>query len=251
LNFKERSFKVLLSLKMVKLSNLSFAAFVMFVVVEVVVGQQQQCWIQCGDQQNPATPNVARKQGPPGKRGPSGLRGVKGEKGSSGEIYSDAEKLADLNGKYNEIQRQLNLVKAHIGHCTKPAFSITSQSGTFDEVRSMCKESGGDLFTSGLQRNGDEYEGQIQALVNSHGSSTFWVGMTDISVENEFRLVSEDIFDSSYSTLMVTWSSNEPNGGRRENCVAMYKNDVTDHLYDVSCEAPYYGLCENKVKVCE
>ena len=47
------------------------------------------------------------------------------------------------------------------------------------------------------------------------------------------------------SASELNWSPPNPNGGRRQNCGALYHNSALAD--DGFCTATYFGLCEKKI----
>jgi len=75
-----------------------------FVVDGEFIAAQTGCFTICQGKQNERySQQNSQLQGPPGKRGPSGHAGMKGEKGEAEEFHSDAEALATLATKYENL----------------------------------------------------------------------------------------------------------------------------------------------------
>jgi hypothetical protein len=79
------------------------------------------------------------------------------------------------------------------------------------------------------------------------GIETKWVGITDEKSEGTFY------YESTHQTFhfadkSAPWPSNEPNGGTRENCVAMDKNRK---IYDVTCNdgRKMPSICEYQTRL--
>ena len=74
----------------------------------------------------------------------------------------------------------------------------------------------------------------------------YWISVNDIDVEGTF-------VDSPYGEP-VMWSNwgvtgrgkSEPNGGRNENCVAVYRADLSWH--DYPCDREHLPLCYDSVE---
>jgi len=266
--------------------KMSISTLIVFFVITTVVVEDacgQRCWIECDSPHRATTTHLSTKQGPPGKRGPSGLKGAKGQKGEYCETSTVAEDMQGLKAVNNEMKEKLRLMQVQIEKlrnqtetavpmaqkqlenrlesveakvsslliCTSLSttsytFTLTPRAGTFDEVREMCQENGGDLATSPFESGGDRFREQIMSVLSP---SYAWVGIHDRREEGHFELVNDRTFNADDTSLAATWSSNEPNNhSGEEDCVIFRKGP---NLNDYSCSYKHvHGICENAVQSC-
>merc|ERR1739838_362438 len=123
---------------------------VLLVTATTVYSQHQRCYIQCDTEessyQSTLSTRQTRRQGPPG------------------ELYSDGEKLTALTLMFGEVENKLNIVRTSL--CTSYTFSMTERTGSFDEVRTMCVDKGGDLVTAPFKRYGDQFIHGFRSVFN-------------------------------------------------------------------------------------
>jgi len=198
-----------------------------------------ECDTEESSYQSTLSTRQTRRQGPPGKRGPPG-QGLPGQKGEPGELYSDGEKLTALTLMFGEVENKLNIVRTSL--CTSYTFSMTERTGSFDEVRTMCVDKGGDLVTAPFKRYGDQFIHGFRSVFNSREENDFWVGITDKKVEGHFQLTKGDEFQARPT---IPWKSGQPNGG---DCVFLHKGNFM--LYDYQCTYSIYGICETAFEIC-
>jgi len=184
-----------------------------------------------------------------GERGP-GFAGMKGEKGEAGKFHSDAEALASLATKYEnllnltmKLESQLNCIAGTI--VEQYSFELTQSRGTWNQVRQQCRNRGGDLLSHNFGPDGSKYHAEIQALQQSAADEEkrVWVGLTDEITEGQWKYLDGTFYDAG-STNVFEWRSNQPNGGTSANCASIgWNND--NLMYDTRCGwTEAYGFCE-------
>ncbi|XP_058626518.1 CD209 antigen-like protein C isoform X1 [Onychostoma macrolepis] len=111
-------------------------------------------------------------------------------------------------------------------------YFVSSESKSWTESRRFCTERGADLT---IINNREEQE----FIKKISGGAGVWIGVTDSDVEGRWKWV-DDTLTSGFSF----WGIGEPNGGRRENCVASYPTG----WYDYPCSDAFKWICEKIFK---
>merc|ERR1739838_524553 len=96
-----------LKMRSILMIHLLLLMIYLFVSDGVPIADPPSCFTCCHGQQLGSSPMTSQQasqlQGPRGKQGPNGLTGMKGEKGEAGAFHSDAEALALLTTKYDNL----------------------------------------------------------------------------------------------------------------------------------------------------
>ncbi|XP_038076352.1 C-type mannose receptor 2-like [Patiria miniata] len=76
-------------------------------------------------------------------------------------------------------------------------------------------------------------------------ATTFWVGQNDLETENTWAYLN-DSSNACNRSVYLNWRYEQPNGGRRQNCIAYFYNE-NGNFQDRKCDDDYYYLCKVKV----
>jgi len=156
---------------------------------------------------------------------------------------SAQEQLNRHENRLEKVETKVNLLLSHTGMIS--SFTLTPRTGSFDEVRQMCQNGGGELATSPFESRGVRFREKIFSLVDGQSTGYFWVGIHDRREEGHFEFINGRTFDGDDTSLTVTWRSGEPNNYKGvEDCAVFEKGLKT--LNDGVCEASFYGICEIK-----
>ncbi|KAI8503937.1 High affinity choline transporter 1 [Branchiostoma belcheri] len=154
-----------------------------------------------------------------------------------------AEQKKITNSLKNRVAQLEERIKTNDSAVTCPArywlfngncYRFSTDKKPYSEARDTCHGEGGILATV-------KDEGTHNFLANHVRATTqqrTWIGLSDLATEGLW------VWDDG--TLLFgegIWKTNEPNGGRRENCVHIY----TSRGYrwnDIACSNPYYYICE-------
>merc|ERR1739838_1036883 len=74
-------------------------------------------------------------------------------------------KLSALEDKLDRMENSLDIIYSSL---LPYSYHITKNKGTFQEVRQMCRESGGDLFHVSFPATGWKLHGYIRKVVSQH-----------------------------------------------------------------------------------
>ena len=69
----------------------------------------------------------------------------------------------------------------------------------------------------------------------------FWLGITDIKKEGDFKLSSSGQSLLGAWKARLPWAKNQPNGGKKENCLVTLKG----RWYDIKCSEVSWTICES------
>ena len=170
-------------------------------------------------------------QGSPGKRGPRGQVGSGGSPGQKGEpgipddqqikllrdqLDSLSQEVEDLKNQSRE-NRQLAVDVFTKGLYIPPdvyIYRLTPVSQSWQQSQEFCRNWGGTLAVHGVKTRENR-----KTLIRNLSKSNiyFWIGVNDIVSEGNWVWVNGERASSSE----LIWRSNEPNGGRNENCVVV------------------------------
>ena len=68
-------------------------------------------------------------------------------------------------------------------------------------------------------------------------STQYWIGLNDQTTEGRWVWLNGE--EATSQTAL--WSSNQPNGGSREDCGVILTNNLG---YDGSCNSAFHAVCE-------
>ncbi|XP_037777882.1 perlucin-like protein [Penaeus monodon] len=115
------------------------------------------------------------------------------------------------------------------------------ETGTFDEIRALCKSHSGDIiwFEAGLDC--DLYRDLIDHIhSNSLHEHDYWMGVTDNGHEGDWRFVKTNQVVRLGAPF---WWVNSPSEATNKNCAIMQKS-VGYYFVDVACNvATYSAIC--------
>jgi hypothetical protein len=107
-------------------------------------------------------------------------------------------------------------------------YKYSSSSVTWDNARQKCE-----LENAALVTIDNSYENDF---VSKLSSSTFWIGLNDISQEGVF------VWESGFTTAYLNWNTQEPNNLHNEDCV--HKIASSTLWNDLSCTRRLGYVCE-------
>ena len=85
---------------------------------------------------------------------------------------------------------------------------------------------------------------QIATSACNSGLGNFWVGLTDLYTDGQFKYWSSG---QDYDSAGAAWSSGSVVGAGTYNCAAISNGEIID---DWPCDHSYYALCELEADVC-
>uniref|UniRef100_A0A8C2ECJ3 Zmp:0000000924 n=1 Tax=Cyprinus carpio TaxID=7962 RepID=A0A8C2ECJ3_CYPCA len=111
-------------------------------------------------------------------------------------------------------------------------YYMSNETKNWTESRQDCLKKGADLI---IINNSTEQ-------VSERYCVEFWIGVTDIDVEDRWKWVDG-------SNLTSGGGIKEPGGGTTENCAVTYLKDHPNLLgwHDVKCNDAYQGICEKSI----
>ncbi|XP_058626519.1 C-type lectin domain family 4 member E-like isoform X2 [Onychostoma macrolepis] len=145
------------------------------------------------------------------------------------DIYESVDHVRDHDFR-TKIHQPLQRTDGQIYQSS--FYFVSSESKSWTESRRFCTERGADLT---IINNREEQE----FIKKISGGAGVWIGVTDSDVEGRWKWV-DDTLTSGFSF----WGIGEPNGGRRENCVASYPTG----WYDYPCSDAFKWICEKIFK---
>uniref|UniRef100_A0A8C1GV52 Zmp:0000000924 n=1 Tax=Cyprinus carpio TaxID=7962 RepID=A0A8C1GV52_CYPCA len=115
-------------------------------------------------------------------------------------------------------------------------YYMSNERKSWTESRQDCLKKGADLIII----NSSEEQDFVK---NNTVKREFWIGVTDIDVEDIWKWVDGSTLTSGF------WASKEPNGGTIENCAVTYLTRWPDLLgwLDVRCNDAYQWICEKSI----
>uniref|UniRef100_A0A8C1UDS2 Zmp:0000000924 n=1 Tax=Cyprinus carpio TaxID=7962 RepID=A0A8C1UDS2_CYPCA len=115
-------------------------------------------------------------------------------------------------------------------------YYMSNERKSWTESRQDCLKKGADLIII----NSSEEQDFVKS---STVKREFWIGVTDIDVEDIWKWVDGSTLTSGF------WASKEPNGGTIENCAVTYSTQWPDLLgwLDVKCNDAYQWICEKSI----
>ncbi|XP_006815865.2 macrophage mannose receptor 1-like [Saccoglossus kowalevskii] len=120
------------------------------------------------------------------------------------------------------------------GKCYKIYSGDGSDSLTWEDARTVCRDLGGDLATIHSQA--------LQSFLISklrYVSSALWIGLSDISYQNRF------IWTDGTPVDYTNWAADEPNGYYADDCVEMmYISSHAGQWNDISCDSERGYICQ-------
>ncbi|XP_032380272.1 hepatic lectin [Etheostoma spectabile] len=140
-----------------------------------------------------------------------------------------------LTEERDDLKRKLNsLSQGGWEYFSGSFYHISSIEKTWQESRDDCLQKGADLVIINSKEEQD-FTRTIQKLI--------WIGLTDSETEGTWKWVDGTPLneDESY------WNSEEPNGGKRENCGQTYRYHLETSWNDARCDQLINFICELKV----
>ncbi|XP_030638802.1 C-type lectin domain family 11 member A [Chanos chanos] len=157
-------------------------------------------------------------------------------------------KLADLEDTIQQVSLFSKQNRKEIGRlegCQKgrrmsyKCFLVYRTYETYAGASQQCQERGGRMA---MPRDRKEQEALAEYVRNAFhpGNWPVWLGINDLRSEGLY------LFDDSTRVTYFQWRkhflSSQPDGGKRENCVAMSSDD--GDWWDNYCDRRMYYLCE-------
>ena len=194
-------------------------------------------------------------QGPPGKRGAKGQVGSSGIKGQKGEPgVPDNSQMNMVRDQLNALTRELEILKNQSRKTQEVArssrngslvnshfyvYKLTSNRQSWQESRQLCQNWGGDLAVHGVKT----LKNRKNLFQNLSIGYHYYIGASDMASEGNWVWLNGE----PASSTELIWESNQPNGGRNENCVVLIgtagRSDK-ERAHDVPCSNNFLGLCE-------
>uniref|UniRef100_A0A8C1YS11 Zmp:0000000924 n=1 Tax=Cyprinus carpio TaxID=7962 RepID=A0A8C1YS11_CYPCA len=117
-------------------------------------------------------------------------------------------------------------------------YYMSNETKNWTESRQDCLKKGADLI---IINNSTEH-------VSERYCVEFWIGVTDIDVEDRWKWVDGSNLTSGSSEHLIG-GIKEPGGGTTENCAVTYLKDHPNLLgwHDVKCNDAYQGICEKSI----
>lgn len=158
--------------------------------------------------------------------------------GRIGELEDNMDQIAQhTKNNRKEIGRLEGCQKGRrVGHkCYLVYRSYENYSG----ANKKCQERGGRM---GMPRDRKEQEALADYVKSFFhpGNWPVWLGINDLLSEGQYLF--EDLTRVTYFQWRKHFLSSQPDGGKRENCVAMSSDD--GDWWDHYCDRNMYYLCE-------
>ena len=103
-----------------------------------------------------------------------------------------------------------------------------------------CKSEGGKLVEIESEKENKALIEEIKRKRYTNRHMNFWIGLTDLGSEGDWRLASSGLKPS-----YVNWHDNQPNNENgNEDCV-IYNVDQT--WYDATCATPFKFVCSKPI----
>ncbi|XP_076872590.1 C-type lectin domain family 11 member A [Brachyhypopomus gauderio] len=136
-----------------------------------------------------------------------------------------------------EIGRLEGCVKGHkVG---RKCFLVFRTYETYMGASQKCQERGGRLAMPRDRREQEALADYVKTSVQP-GNWPVWLGINDLRAEGLYLF--EDTTDVTYFQWRKHFLSSQPDGGKRENCVAMTSDD--GDWWDNYCDRRMFYLCE-------
>ncbi|XP_069705060.1 hemolymph lipopolysaccharide-binding protein-like isoform X2 [Periplaneta americana] len=122
-------------------------------------------------------------------------------------------------------------------------YKLHNQPKKWFEAKYICQKEGAHL---GILNSQIEFQyvkemwNRLPKLQNDWRKGFIFLGVSDTRIEKHWETVLDEPFDKAG---YYQWGRNEPDGGTRENCMAVYLDN--GNLVDTSCEQEYAFFCEN------
>nr|XP_055064556.1 CD209 antigen-like protein A [Misgurnus anguillicaudatus] len=142
-------------------------------------------------------------------------------------------KYKNITKEKEQLNQEKNELRTHLNdgwlYYQSSLYFISSEQKSWTESRRYCRERGADLIII----NNKEEQDFIQKIQS--GTEYTWIGLSDSDEEGRWKWVDG-------STLMNSsfWASEEPNGGRRENCALIRSLGLADY----QCSNANNYICE-------
>lgn len=122
-------------------------------------------------------------------------------------------------------------------HFGNSYYYISSEMKTWEQANAWCHAIGTDLVEVNSEAEQDFLD-EILKKVEHNNKHYIYLGASDLQEEGNWKWTKSD-----NNLTLSFWHTNEPNGGRRENCLHMYR--VHNRRWnDVPCDRKYWFICE-------
>ncbi|KAF1387305.1 hypothetical protein PFLUV_G00104030 [Perca fluviatilis] len=144
----------------------------------------------------------------------------------------------DVEARFKNLTEERDDLKRKLTNLGWEYFSgsfyyISSVEKTWPKSRADCLQKGADLVIINSKEE-EEFTRKFEKRL--------WIGLTDLETEGTWKWVDGTPLTKSY------WNSEEPNGGKWENCVETQNFHYENSWNDVSCSASHPWICEMKVR---
>ncbi|XP_075207802.1 uncharacterized protein LOC142312700 [Anomaloglossus baeobatrachus] len=193
-----------------------------------------------GDRGLPGSSGAAGAPGIAGAKGATGAPGIPGAKGTAGakgdpdttlstKIVNLEKKIADLEKNLISLKKVCYFQSGVVTSGSK-IYVTNGKEGNYDTAKATCQGAQG---TMPNPLNSAENAALLQIV--KAGGKRFFLGMNDIKEEGNY------IYTNGNRLSYKNWNVNEPNGGRKENCVEIIEQG---QWIDKTCDAKNIIVCE-------
>ncbi|XP_071511496.1 C-type lectin domain family 19 member A-like [Diadema antillarum] len=110
-----------------------------------------------------------------------------------------------------------------------------AQRKTWTAAGSSCRSFGAELASVHSSAEND-FVYDLWSLPNKHADAGFWIGLNDVSNENNFAYSDGTAYDYQH------WAPGEPNNDDNEDCIHLWKN--TKEWNDRECSSELAYVCK-------
>ncbi|KAM6986178.1 C-type lectin domain family 6 member A-like [Aplochiton taeniatus] len=149
------------------------------------------------------------------------------------EVQGKIDLINGLTKERDDLQRKLNNTYCAQGWerfgCS--CYYVSEERKTWETSRQDCRDRGADLVIINSR--------QEQDFIHTFKKS-FWIGLSDSEEEGIWKWVDGTRLPEEHQF----WSSGEPNGKKRENCVELQHSTAETSWNDLLCSHTHLWVCE-------
>ncbi|KAM4636306.1 mannose-binding protein A-like isoform 2-T2 [Discoglossus pictus] len=189
-------------------------------------------------------PGAKGNIGAPGKAGPTGPKGNQGDKGSIGPRGEKGDRDSRLENRIISLENSFSvlndIVRFQMTQTTSgnKMYALSWREGNFDGAKAVCEEYGGTLPMP-LNNEEDSAINILAKVALAVSKKSIFLALNDIKQEGVFAYL------NGQKMTYTNWYQNEPNGGRRENCIQIYEQGK---WIDITCETINQVVCEFNIQ---